>query len=79
MSQDWRNRDPIEDKLFNGSQPDLHVSRMEDVNQKIEETRQNLNDESVIIVSKFVEVVAKSHQTRRKAKSVEQEIKRNLE
>jgi len=74
MPEEWRQQSPLEEKLFNTSSPDSQMARMEEVNRQVEKTKQNLNDRSVEIVRKMTETVALSHQVRRKAEAVEDEI-----
>jgi hypothetical protein len=71
--QNWKDRDPIEDRLFHGSDPDAHVSEMEDVIQEIEKTKKELNGESVKIARELMETVVRVRQVSRKAKRLESE------
>lgn len=78
MSQEWRNRDPLEDKFFNHSRPDDQVNNMERVNSKVEETRSNLQSNSVHIVTDLMRTVAMSHEIKQKAEQLESEMNRKL-
>lgn len=78
-TQDWRNRDPIEDQIYNRVNPDDHVNEMEEVNRKIQETKENLNDDSVDLIKCFMEIVVLSRDVRKKAEIVEEEFENQIE
>lgn len=71
--QNWKNRDPIEDRLFHGSDPDAHVNDMEKVIEEIEKTKRELNGQSVKIAREMMETVVKVRQVSRKAQRLESE------
>lgn len=75
MSQEWRSRDPLEDQFFNHSRPDDQVNKMERVNEKVQKTREEIQSNSVDLTVQFIEILAKSNETRRKAERVEEEIR----
>lgn len=72
--EDWRDRDPVEDRYYRQLNPELQTVEIETVRQKIQELHQDLDRDGVPILVEMMQTVAQMNQVRKKAERIEQRL-----